>query len=581
MGENQPRRGFLRGALVLTAGMAVVKLLGALFKVPLNAVIGEYGIGLFNLAYHYFGPVFSLASAGFPVAVSRLVAEDASLGRWRDVRQVRRAAMPLFCAFGVAGAGAMACLSPLYCQRVPGAAFALWPMLALAPAVALSSAASVYRGWAEGLGDMAPTAVSQVAEAALKLLLGLGLARWAVLWSSREYAARGVVLGAVPATGDEARFLILSLGAAGALLGVTAGSLASLAYLALAARLRPASRLPRRGPAPRGLGATARRLGKLTAPIALGSLVASAGGLLDATLAQDRLAAALSRQPGRFLAALGDALPAACRENPSTIPTYLTGCFSLAATVYLLVPGVTQALGSSALPGVTGMWARGGPLVPRLESVLRAAAVFCCPAGLSLSVLGEPAARLLYGDSPSTPLVGRALGLLGLAALPAALCGPLSSLLQGVGRGDLPARLLLPAMALRLGATWALCAIPEVNVLGTALSAGLCYGCLCLLQWRALGRAAKGRLSWRRVLGPPLVGGLLCAAAAGWVFRLVSPLLGAGRFGMFCGLCTSGLAGAAVYGGALFLMGAFPGKFAPFARNRQKVPKTLEKPGGI
>ena len=97
-GQRGKRHGFLHGALVLTAGMAVVKVLGALFKVPLTYAIGEYGIGLFNLAYHFYGPVFTLATAGFPLAVAQLVSESSSLGRWNDARQVKRVAMPLFLA---------------------------------------------------------------------------------------------------------------------------------------------------------------------------------------------------------------------------------------------------------------------------------------------------------------------------------------------------------------------------------------------------------------------------------------------------------------------------------------------------
>ena len=181
-GQRGKRHGFLHGALVLTAGMAVVKVLGALFKVPLTYAIGEYGIGLFNLAYHFYGPVFTLATAGFPLAVAQLVSE----------------AMPLFLGVGALGLGAMACLAPLYCRWVTGAAYALAPMIALAPAVLLACAASVYRGYYEGLGNMVPTAFSQVLEAAVKLALGLAAAWWAVSFFQGEYAARGTVLGLVP-----------------------------------------------------------------------------------------------------------------------------------------------------------------------------------------------------------------------------------------------------------------------------------------------------------------------------------------------------------------------------------------------
>ena len=176
--ERKPKRrqSFLRGALVLTGGMAVVKVMGALFKVPLTYAIGEYGMGLFNVAYHFFAPVFSLATAGFPIAVSRLVSESSSRGRWNDARQVKRVAMPLFLAIGAGGMVLMLLLAPLYCRWVSGAAYALAPMLALAPAVPLACLTSVYRGYYEGLGNMVPTAFSQVLEAAIKLGLGLAAA---------------------------------------------------------------------------------------------------------------------------------------------------------------------------------------------------------------------------------------------------------------------------------------------------------------------------------------------------------------------------------------------------------------------
>ena len=96
----------------------------------------------------------------------------------------------------------------------------------------------------------------------------------------------------------------------------------------------------------------------MTTPLAVGSAISSVAGLLDATLLQGRIAWVLERYPQRFLAACGKALPGVYQENPSSIPTYLYGCYTLAMTVYLLVPGVTQALGVSALPSVTGAWAR-------------------------------------------------------------------------------------------------------------------------------------------------------------------------------------------------------------------------------
>ncbi len=169
------KQSFLYGAFILTAGMAVVKVIGAVFKIPLQHFIGEYGMGLFNVAYNFYGPVFSLATAGFPVAVSRLVSENASLGRWNDVRQVKTVAGPLFLCFGIAGAVGMTMFAPVYCERIIGTEHAIFPMLALVPAILFACWGATYRGYYEGLRNMGPTAVSEIIEATVKLCLGLGL----------------------------------------------------------------------------------------------------------------------------------------------------------------------------------------------------------------------------------------------------------------------------------------------------------------------------------------------------------------------------------------------------------------------
>ena len=69
------RQNFLQGALLLTLGVLIVKVIGALFKIPLAAVITEEGMGYFGTAYSFYNVLFSLSAAGFPAAVSRMVSE--------------------------------------------------------------------------------------------------------------------------------------------------------------------------------------------------------------------------------------------------------------------------------------------------------------------------------------------------------------------------------------------------------------------------------------------------------------------------------------------------------------------------
>ncbi|MBP3705617.1 MAG: oligosaccharide flippase family protein, partial [Clostridia bacterium] len=188
------RQSFLQGALWLAAGILLVKVIGALFKVPLSAVITEEGMGYFSTAYSFYNVIFSMATAGFPVAVSRMVSESDSLGHWREVRRIRSAALPVFLLAGLLGTVLMIVFAPLYTRAVQNSG-ALPAMLMLAPSVLLCSAAAAFRGYFEGLRDMTPTAVSQVIEAAAKLLFGLSAAYLVMRAGERSLMENRVLSG--------------------------------------------------------------------------------------------------------------------------------------------------------------------------------------------------------------------------------------------------------------------------------------------------------------------------------------------------------------------------------------------------
>ena len=224
------QQGFLHGAFILMFGVLLVKAIGALFKIPLSSIITEDGMGYFSTAYSFFNVLFSLSTVGFPVAVARLTAAEDALGHFRDVRQIKAAALPVFSVIGVLCALLMASFAPLYTRLVqsPGALFS---MLALAPCAALCSISSVYRGYFEGLRNMLPTARSQVAESLGKLIFGLSGAIFVMHTGTRELQASGTVFGCTVKSEADGCQLVCALGAAAAILGVTLGAVSLLLCL--------------------------------------------------------------------------------------------------------------------------------------------------------------------------------------------------------------------------------------------------------------------------------------------------------------------------------------------------------------
>ena len=171
--------GFLGGAALLTAAVAVSKLLGALYKIPLGNLLGSRGMGCFQAAYNVYGVLLTLSTAGLPLAMSRLIAQ--SRGRPRRQRRIFHVALALFLALGLVGSGVMHNELAAPSIRV------------LAPALLAVCLLSAIRGYTQGQGQMLPTAVSQVVESAGKLVVGLG----AVAAAAAVYGGLVLLLGAV------------------------------------------------------------------------------------------------------------------------------------------------------------------------------------------------------------------------------------------------------------------------------------------------------------------------------------------------------------------------------------------------
>ena len=76
---EQKKQNFLQGTALLAAATVIVKLVAALYKVPLNAIIGEKGFGYFSTAYEIYNILLMISTAGLPVAMSRMISQASSL----------------------------------------------------------------------------------------------------------------------------------------------------------------------------------------------------------------------------------------------------------------------------------------------------------------------------------------------------------------------------------------------------------------------------------------------------------------------------------------------------------------------
>ena len=104
---KEKRQSFMGGAAVLAGAVAVTKLIGALYKIPLGNLLDKEGMAHFYVAYNIYNLMMILSTAGLPLALSRLVSQAHALGQENQKHRIFRVALGMFVALGVVGSGAM------------------------------------------------------------------------------------------------------------------------------------------------------------------------------------------------------------------------------------------------------------------------------------------------------------------------------------------------------------------------------------------------------------------------------------------------------------------------------------------
>ena len=101
--ESMKKQNFLQGAAILAAATLIVKLLGFLFKTPLNYIIGETGSSYFYNAYRVYDVLLMISTTGLPVAMSRMISEAQTLGNHAQIRKIYKTALYVFLTIGIVG----------------------------------------------------------------------------------------------------------------------------------------------------------------------------------------------------------------------------------------------------------------------------------------------------------------------------------------------------------------------------------------------------------------------------------------------------------------------------------------------
>ncbi len=479
------------GVAILAVGIAIVKVIGALFKIPLFNVLGETGAADFNNAYNIYAVLLTISTAGLPVALSKTVAEANTLGRSNQKQAVFRVAMTAFLAMGIASFLVMWFGADWLAAEVLNNSHAAPGIRALAPAVVCVGCLSAFRGYAQGHMNMTPTSVSQIIEALCKLLLGLGLAMFVMRMG----------LSGIPAEEKT------SYAAAGAITGVTIGTVLAVVYMAYNYMRNRRDYVQPSSDSPEGAGAILSRLMYIALPITLSTSLVPIINVVDTSLVQGQLQGALGMTEEASRALYGNYTVAVSLHN-------LPGSFMTAITA-AIIPAVSASLAKKDLEGsarITG-------------SVLRVTALLALPMGVGLLALAKPIMKLLYPNYDAG-LTGPMLALLGPAAVCVCLVLVCNAIFQANGHVFLPIATTLLGGVVKIAVNYVLVSVPEININGAPMGTLACYVTVLGLDLILLKRLVPGIGSYFKVFGKPVLASAVMGGGAWAAYGLLERLFG-------------------------------------------------------
>lgn len=494
------RKSFLQGAAILALAGVIVRIIGALYRIPLTTILGDEGVGLYQLAYPVYGLLLTLSTAGVPGAISKMVSERMVHHDTRNAARVFRVSLVVLSVVGLLSSIAMALGSAQIAVLITGTSKgsqAQPSMLAAAPALFFVAIITAYRGYFQGLQHMTPTAVSQILEQIIKIVPGFFIAA-------------------------QLSKISVELGAAGAMWGVALSEVVALIYLMIvyASKKRKQERegkseilenTLKRLPPLEPVNAIASKLAKLALPMMAGAIFLPLASLADTAIVMNRLQG------------LGYTYPAALS---------LFGILTGMVNVLVNVPGVLSlSISTSLIPSIAESCERADiRSVERKSRVgLRMTMLVSMPSAVGLAVLARPVMDLLYGHSgtmtPEKLTIGA--GLLVTSSISVIFLSIVQSTngsLQGLGKVYVPMVSLAIGAIIKIILNYTLVGIQSITILGTVIEVNIhgapigtiiCYLVPTIINLIFLMKATGMKLDLGGMLVRPGLASL-CMGAIAW-----------------------------------------------------------------
>ncbi len=368
----------IQGSILAIAGI-LVRVIGLIYRIPLTRILGDEGNGYYSTAFDIYNVLLLLSSQSMPLAVSKIVSEKLQKKEYKNAQRVFKGSLIFALILGVivglfAFLGADWLASSVY-KSAPSA----YALKILAPTLTVACVLGVMRGFFQGMGNMVPTAISQIFEQIVNAFVSvfaameLGAAGYAL------YKSYGMPQGTAKA----------SLGAAGGTLGTLSGAIAALLVITLILLRK------RRDIKSKVQSDTTIQVDKYSRvtkiltftilPVLLSTTIYNISNLLDNPIFQNIM--------HKFF------------HMSTTARAEDWGIYSAKYRLLTTMPiAIAAALSTAMVPSLVRSYVakNKGELTDKVNQAFKFSMMIAIPCGVGLSVLGLPINKLLFGVNAGT-----------------------------------------------------------------------------------------------------------------------------------------------------------------------------------
>ncbi len=429
-----------QGAILAFAGI-FARFLGFLYRIPLTAMLGDEGNGIYSGGYVIYTLFLIISSAGLPAAISKMVSERMAHGKYREAHSIFRIA--IIFAF-VSGFISMLILffGAVPLEKFGNVEGSRYAIMTLAPTIFIVSIMSVYRGYFQGMKNTMPTAISQVTEQIVNGIFSVVMCYVLINATFSTNLVGGNLAG----------------GAAGGTIGTGLGALVGLItlwYIYNKQRQDIYRNIRRDRSRPKDASYLLKELVSTSFPIILGAAVFSMTNIIDMSMIVSRL------------------LDSGAFTEPQAKALY--GQLSGKYLVLISLPiSISTSLATASIPEIAEEIANRNYFNAnqKINYTVKLTMIVSIPAAIGLSVLAN---QILWCLFPTQKEGGMLLMVGGISVIFLSLTQIMGGMLQGISKYYIPVFAAICGAVVKIVLNYFLVVIPSINVVGAVIGTIVCY----------------------------------------------------------------------------------------------------------